>query len=379
MQISDLTLTSLEGGKMDSLKLFPVEKIYNLMLDVFIGLGVPAEEAKICSDVLIESDLRGIESHGIGRLKMYFDRIRDKIQNAETKIGIISNRKATAVWDGNHGMGQVIGFKAMQAAITKAEEFGLGSVAVRNSTHYGIAGYYAKMATDRNMIGLTFTNARPSIAPLFGVTPLLGTNPICFGAPSDLEYPFLYDAATSITQRGKIEVLDREHKQTPEGWAIDDKGLAHTDTRKLLIDLVTQKASLLALGGAEELLGGHKGYGLSTMVEILCAALQNGSYLDDLIGLENGRKAPYKLGHFFLVLNIEFFTDPNDFRKIVTNIMQRLKNSEIAPGKEKIYIAGEKEYLNEQQVRKHGIPINQNLLKDINTMIEVLNLEKHCF
>ena len=285
----------------------PVEKIYMLMNDVFTKLGVSKEDAKICADVLITSDLSGIESHGVGRLKMYYDRIKAGIQFTDTKIDVIRNRKATAVWDGNHGMGHVIAQKAMQTAIEKAKQFGMGSVAVRNSTHFGIAGYYARMAVKENMIGMSFTNARPSIAPLYGVTPLLGTNPICFGAPSNLEYPFLYDAATSITQRGKIEVYDREEKATPEGLAIDDKGNPYTDTKQLLIDLVDKKASLLPLGGVSKLLGGHKGYGLATIVEILSSALQSGSYMNDLLGWENGKRVPYKLGHFFYGYKYRFF------------------------------------------------------------------------
>lgn len=353
----------------------PVEKIYKLMNDVFIKLGVSEEDAKICADVLITSDLSGIESHGVGRLKMYYDRIKAGIQFTDTKIDVIRNRKATAVWDGNHGMGHVIAQKAMQTAIEKAKQFGMGSVAVRNSTHFGIAGYYARMAVKENMIGMSFTNARPSIAPLYGVTPLLGTNPICFGAPSNLEYPFLYDAATSITQRGKIEVYDREEKATPEGLAIDDKGNPYTDTKQLLIDLVDKKASLLPLGGVSKLLGGHKGYGLATIVEILSSALQSGSYMNDLLGWENGKRVPYKLGHFFMAINIDFFTEVEDFKKIIGEILMNLKNSTLTENAEKIYVAGEKEYLNEIYIIKNGVPVNDNLMKNITIMCEDLKID----
>ena len=176
---------------------------------------------------------------------------------------------------------------------------------MRNSTHYGIAGYYVLMATKENMMGLTVTNARPSIAPTFGVEPMLGTNPVTFGAPSDMEFPFVIDCATSISQRGKIEYLDRAEKPTPEGWAIDQEGKPHTETKQLLKDLVARTAALLPLGGAGETLGGHKGYGYGTMVEILSASLQGGSYMKDLLGFdEHGKRVPYKLGHFFLAMNI---------------------------------------------------------------------------
>jgi LDH2 family malate/lactate/ureidoglycolate dehydrogenase len=355
----------------------PVETLYNFMQEVFIRLGVPADEARMCSDVLIESDLRGIESHGIGRLKMYYDRIKAGIQYAQTSIDVVSDRAATAVWDGNHGMGHVIATRAMQNAIDKAKVYGLGCVTVRNSTHYGICGYYASMAIKENMIGITFTNARPSVAPTNGVEPLLGTNPICFGCPADYEFPFIYDAATSISQRGKIEVLAREEKDTPEGWAIDLEGQSVTDTARLLVDLVKKKASLLPIGGTDEVTGSHKGYGLSMMVEILSAALQNGSYLQGLHGFaEDGvTRLPYKLGHFFLAINIDFFTDIFSFKSITGDIMHQMAVSQTIPGRDKIFVAGEKEYNSSLKVKAEGIPIVPNLQKDIEVMQKELGIE----
>lgn len=354
----------------------PVSEMRQFIKEVFVRVGVPAEDASVCAEVLIASDLRGIESHGIGRLKMYYDRIKAGIQKPVTDIDIIRDKYATAVWDGNHGMGHVIGRKAMQTAIDKASQYGLGAVAVRNSSHYGICGFYADMATKQNMLGLTFTNARPSVCPTNGTQPLLGTNPICFGAPTNLPYPFIYDAATSISQRGKIEQYDREEKPTPEGWAIDLDGNPHTDTKRLLVDLVKQTASLLPIGGTDELAGSHKGYGLSTMVEILCAALQNGSFLNGLLGQNaDGKPAPYNLGHLFLAINIDFFTDIADFKIISTAICTELQNSKLLPGRERIWVAGEKEYEKEIEVRKKGIPIIPNLQRDIEIMQRELNLE----
>lgn len=353
----------------------PVESAYDFIQKVFIKLGVPSDDAKTCADVLIASDLKGIESHGIGRLKMYYDRIKLGVQNPVTKIDVIRDKASVTVLDGNHGMGHVIGVKAMQTAIDKASKYGLGAVAVRNSTHYGICGHYADMAVKKDMIGMTFTNARPSVCPTNGVFPVLGTNPICFGAPTNLPYPFIYDAATSITQRGKIEVLDREEKDTPLGWAIDLENNAYTDTKSLLVDLVKMKASLLPIGGSEEITGGHKGYGLSLMVEILSAALQNGSYLMDLHGTdEKGKPAPYKLGHFFLAMNIDFFTEVSDFKNTVTDILQSIQSSQKAPGKDRIYVAGEKEYYSEILVRKLGIPLIPNLQKDLSIMQNELGI-----
>jgi L-2-hydroxycarboxylate dehydrogenase (NAD+) len=357
------------------MKYIPVGKVYDLIFQVFLKLGVQDSEAKVCADVLIASDLSGIESHGVGRLKMYYDRIIAGIQNVDTKIDVIKDEKAIAVWDGNHGMGHVIGHRAMQKAMEKAAEFGVGIVTVRNSTHYGICGYYCRMAAEQNMIGITFTNARPSIAPLFGVAPMLGTNPIAFGCPSNLPYPFIYDGATSITQRGKIEVLAREGKPTPSEWAIDSKGNPYTDTEKLLVDLIAKKTALVGLGGTKEESGGHKGYGLAVMVEILCAALQDGSYMNGLHGWNGDKREPYKLGHFFLAIDIEKFINIERFKEITTDILKQLQNSPKVSGENKIYVAGEKEYFKEQEVRKKGIPVNNELRKNLDTMIKDLGID----
>ena len=359
---------------MEKIRKIPVETIHKLMTSVFTKLGVPKDEAKICADVLIQSDLHGIESHGVGRLKMYYDRIKIGVQFTDTKIDVINDFAATAVWDGNHGMGHVISYKAMNSAIEKAEKFGVGIVTVRNSTHYGIAGYYPLMAIKKNMVGISYTNARPSISPLFGVDPMLGTNPIAFGAPSNLEYRFIFDAATSISQRGKIEVLGRKNVDTPAGWAIDREGNTCTDTKKLLIDLLEKNASMVGLGGISEDTGGHKGYGLAVMVEILCAALQNGSFMDGLHGTENGKRIPYKLGHFFMAIDISKFTDISSFKKITGTIMKNLQDSTKIPGLDKIYVAGEKEFHTEKKIREEGVPINEALYNNIIIMIEELGI-----
>ena len=363
----------------DELVYLPVDTVRAFMVDVFIGLGVPADDADVCAGVLIASDLRGIESHGVGRLKMYYDRIKAGIQFPVTEFDVVNDRGATAVVDGGHGMGHVIGVRSMQMAIDKAKEFGLGSVAVRNSTHYGIAGYYALMAIEQGMAGLTMTNARPSIAPTFGVEPMLGTNPITFGCPTDEACPFVIDCATSITQRGKIEVLDREGKPTPEGWAIDEEGRPHTDTPALLKDFVARTAALLPLGGAGEVLGGHKGYGYSAMVEILSAALQNGSHTKDLLGWQDGERVPYKLGHFFLAIDIAHFIGLDVFKSVAGGICRALRTSKKEPGHDRIWTAGEKEYELEQLRRQEGVPINPALQKNMETMRSELGLAQYDF
>src|SRR3989339_1063233 len=279
------------------------------MVDVFKSVGVPEEDARVCAGVLITADKRGIDSHGTGRLKaIYSDRIRQGIQQPVTRFEIVREGPTTAVIDGHDGMGMVIAKRAMQMAIDKAKKYGLGMTAVRNSTHYGIAGYYAMMAAEAGMIGITGTNARPSVAPTFGVENMLGTNPLTFAIPTDEKFPFLLDCATPITQRGKIEVYAKLGKKMPKGWVIDAQGGSKTDSVAVLKDLVAGTAALVPVGGIGEELGGYKGYGYCAVVEILSAALQQGAYMKILLGIKDGKKVPYPLGHFFLAINIEAFT-----------------------------------------------------------------------
>ncbi len=296
--------------------LLPVSTVQNFIRDTFIHLGVPPDDAVTCAEVLITSDVRGVESHGIGRLKYYYDRIKNGQHQVKTRITTIKETPTTAVLDGNHGMGMVIGVQAMKKAIEKAKLYGLGAVAVRNSTHFGIDGYYTLMAVKENMAGLSFTNARPSIAPTFGVEPMLGTNPIAFGAPTDGECPFLFDAATSIIQRGKVEVHDRAEKPLAEVYVIDQDNQAMTNPGHILRELSHKRAAFLPLGGEGESFAGYKGYDLATMVEIFCASFQNGSYLGALSGVdETGNNRTFNVGHYFMAINIEFFTDIEQFKK----------------------------------------------------------------
>ncbi|MBG0764672.1 MAG: Ldh family oxidoreductase [Tissierellales bacterium] len=339
----------------------------NFMRDVFVQMDVPKEDAEIVADVLISADKRGIDSHGIGRFKpIYVDRIDDGILNVKTKIDIIKESPTTALLDGNDGLGHVISKKAMEMAIKKAEMYGMGMVVVRNSSHYGFAGYYPLMAVENNMIGITGTNARPSIAPTFGVENMLGTNPLTVGMPSDEEFPFLLDCATSISQRGKIEKLAREGKETPAGWVIGRDGTARTDTEEILKDLVKGKAALSPLGGIGEELGGYKGYGYATVVEILSSALQGGIFLKALSGYDSeGKKQPYHLGHFFIVINIESFIEPEEFKKTTGEILRQLRNSEKMPKADKIYTAGEKEYIAWKERKHKGAPLNRVLREQL--------------
>ncbi|MCF7924675.1 MAG: Ldh family oxidoreductase, partial [Candidatus Izimaplasma sp.] len=305
----------------------------------------------------------------------YIDRILDKIQNPKTKIDILKETATTVVMDANDGMGMVASHKAMQTAIRKAKKYGMAMVAVRNSTHYGIAGYYATMAIDEGMIGITGTNARPSIAPTFGVENMLGTNPLTVGLPTDEKFPFVLDCATSITQRGKIEYFAKVGKNTPKGMVVGRDGLPKTDSKQILSDLKNEKAALAPLGGIGEELAGYKGYGYATIVEILSAALQAGNFLKMLSGKdEAGNKKPYHLGHFFIAIDTEAFMGLDSFKKTAGDILRELRNSKVAPNEKQIYTAGEKEYLAWLERKDTGLPLTEASMKDIRDVNKMLKL-----
>ncbi len=354
----------------------PFEEAEKFMVRVFRALGVPENDAGICADVLITADKRGIDSHGVGRLKpIYYDRIKDGILNPVTNIEIVKEGPTTAVLDGHDGMGFVVAKKAMQMCVEKAKKYGTGMAVARNSSHYGAACYYPLMAIKNGMIGITGTNARPSTAPTFGVENMLGTNPLTIGIPSDEPFPFMIDCATSITQRGKIEAYSREGKKTPKGWVIDEKGRCRSDTDAILKDLVKGTAALLPLGGPGEETGGYKGYGYSTAVEILSAALQGGKYMKGLLGYDkNGKKIPYSLGHFFIAINIESFIELRTFKRITGNILRDLRNSKKAPGQKRIYTAGEKEYEAWKERKNKGVPLGNTLKQQFIQMRDELHL-----
>ncbi|MBR5982518.1 MAG: Ldh family oxidoreductase [Bacteroidales bacterium] len=354
----------------DTLHLFSVESLKKA--------GVPEKDAEIIADVLLEADKLGIDSHGINRLKpIYLDRIKAGIVNPVTKVDILRESPTTALLDANNGMGHVVSKQAMQMAIDKAKKFGMGMVAVRNSSHYGIAGYYGLMAAREGMIGLTGTNARPSIAPTFGVENMLGTNPLTFVIPTDEEFPFFLDCATSVSQRGKFEYYAKVGKDLPKGWCIDREGNSKTNSVEVLEDLVKGRAALAPLGGIGEETAGYKGYGYATVVEILSSALQCGGYMKALTGLdENGNKKPYRLGHFFIAINVETFQDLDVFKKNAGNLLRDLRNSQKMPGHNRIYTAGEKEYENFLNRRENGVPIPDSLWEEMIGVTKDYKLDK---
>jgi LDH2 family malate/lactate/ureidoglycolate dehydrogenase len=354
----------------------PFDILEKFLLEILTKAGIKPEDARIAGDVLIHADKFGFDSHGVNRLKpIYLDRIREGQISPVTNAEIVKEGPATAVIDGHNGMGQVIAHKAMTLAIDKAKKFGMGMVVVRNSNHYGFAGYYPLMAARENMIGITGTNARPSIAPTFGVENMLGTNPLTFAMPTDEDFPFLLDCATSITQRGKIELYAREGKNLPKGWVIDEHGESKTDSKQVLEDLVAGHAALTPLGGAGEETGGYKGYGYATVVEILSSALQQGAFLKMLLGTKDGKKIPYSLGHFFIAIDINSFTDTDDFKQTTGKILRELRASRKMPGQERIYTAGEKEHDTWMKRKDKGVPFNDELLNEFRGLCTAYGLE----
>ncbi|MBE6703124.1 MAG: Ldh family oxidoreductase [Ruminococcaceae bacterium] len=355
--------------------------ITNFVVDSFVGYGIPREDAIICADVLLESDKRGIESHGVNRFKpIYLDRIKAGIQNPVTNFEIIKETETTAVVDGHDGMGQVIGYKANKMAIEKAKKYGMGMVVVRNSCHYGIAGYYPWMACKEGCIGITGTNARPSVAPTFGVEGMFGTNPLTVGIPTDEDFDFLIDCATSTTQNGKVEYYERIGEHVHPGTIIGlDGGAVEGDAGVALKMIRNGTAALTTLGGIGEEMAGYKGYGYAMVVELLSAVLQDGWYGKMLDGKdENGKIRPYHLGHFFIAIDTNHFLGEELCRKKAGEIIREVRASKKAPGAERIYTAGEKEHL-VRLARKDGVPINESVQKEIIAVRDELGLTQYKF
>jgi LDH2 family malate/lactate/ureidoglycolate dehydrogenase len=354
--------------------------IESFVLEVFCRYGVPEADARICTDVLLEAERRGIESHGLNRFKpIYLERLKAGVQKPVTELEVVRETPTTAVVDGHDGMGQVVAYRSMTMAIEKAQKLGLGMVVARHSTHFGIAGYYASMAAKAGCIGITGTNARPSIAPTFGVENMLGTNPLTFGMPTDEAFPFVLDCATSITQRAQIEQLERLGEETPAGMVITRDGSTMTDSTAILKALTEGRAALTPLGGVGGERAGFKGYGYATVVEILSAALQSGRYLTLLNGYENGQRVPYGLGHFFIAIDTEAFMGRAAFEKTTGDILRALRASQKAPGHDRIYTAGEKEYLIWQERKDTGLPVNEAVQRELISVRDELGLSRYRF
>lgn len=353
------------------------ELMNSFLTDAFKGYGVPERDAAICADVLLESDRRGIESHGCNRFKpIYIDRIKRGTLLPRTDLEVVRETPTTVVADAHDGMGMVASHRVMEMLIEKAKDSGMAGGAIRNSTHYGIAGYWATMASKEGMIGLTGTNARPSIAPTFGVENMMGTNPLTFALPTDEEFPFCIDCATSIVQRGKIEYYAREGRPTPAGMVVAEDGSTVTDSQQILGMLVDGTAALAPLGGGPgDEMCGYKGYGYAATVEILSAALAGGQFMKALTGVApDGSSQMYHLGHFFFVVDPDAFCGRETFRKIAGDICRELRASNRAPGYERIFTAGEKEYLAWLDRKDRGVPVGEAVQRELVQVRDELGL-----
>ena len=325
-------------------------------------LGVPAGDARTTTDVLVTADLRGIESHGVARLGRYVAGLKKGFMRPTDQSRIVKETKATALVDGGQSLGQVVGRKGMDLAIKKARDTAVGVVAVRNSNHYGIAGYYSLMALEHNLVGVSTTNAGPLVVPTFGRTAILGTNPISLAAPALKEKAFVLDMATSTVPRGKVEVYNRLGKPMPHGWAVDETGRSSTDPKRVLNALANRLGGgLLPLGGEGEDLGGHKGYGLALMVDVLSGVLSGAAtglqvYADE--------QRP-NVGHFFMALDPAAFRPLDEFRRDMDRLARELKDSPKAHGQDRIYVHGEKSFARMEKYRQEGIPLDPKVVENL--------------
>ncbi len=332
--------------------------------EVFVRLGVARSDAAVTADVLVAADLRGVDSHGVARLKRYVDGLRDGVMKPRPTTRIVAETPATVTYDADAGLGQPVSAMAMRKAIEKAAGLGAGFASVRNSNHYGIAGYYAMMALDQDMIGISTTNSDVLVVPTFSRNAILGTNPIAVAVPAGKNAAFVLDMATSTVPRGKLEVYSRLEKPMPQGWATDEKGVGTTDSTQVLKNLSTRAGGgLLPLGGEGELLSGHKGYGLAFLVDILSGVLSGAAYADLVYPrAKNGRPLPANLGHFFGAFRVDAFRPLAEFKRDMDDLIGRLKNADKAAGAERIYIHGEKEYEKAAERQTKGIPLHPKVV-----------------
>jgi LDH2 family malate/lactate/ureidoglycolate dehydrogenase len=339
--------------------LFRAEDLKDFMVRFFTRLEVPPEDAEIAADVLLSADLRGIDSHGIIRLNTYYgSRLRQKLINPRSPIQVIHETATTLALDGGNGVGQVVSYHAMQRCIEKAKQAGVAMVTVRNSNHYGIAGYYAMMALSHDMIGISYTNSQPLVAPTYGRRALLGTNPIAVAAPAGKERPFVLDMATSIVPIGRITVFEKAGKPIPEGWGIDHTGQITTNPTAVL-----QGGALMPLGGSD-LMRGYKGYGLAMLVDIFCGVLAGAAFASK-VGNPHEAQGPANVGHFFAAIHIDCFRPIAEFKQDMDELIRELKESPKAFGQKRIYIAGEKEFETAEQYAREGIPLLENVVTSL--------------
>jgi LDH2 family malate/lactate/ureidoglycolate dehydrogenase len=330
--------------------IFRAQDLKDYVVRFFTKLDVPEEDARIAAEILVSADLRGVDSHGVIRLNTYYgSRLRKGLIDPRPNIKILAETPSTLRIDGGAGLGQVIGYQAMKRCIQKAKEVGTGLVTVKNSNHYGIAGFYAMMALEEDMIGISYTNAQPLVAPTYGRTAVLGTNPIAVAVPAGKERPYVLDMATSIVPIGRITVYQKSGRKIPEGWGIDKEGGVTSDPNAVL-----NGGALMPLGGID-VMRGYKGYALAMLVDIFTGVLSGASTLSN-VG-HPGQNLPSDVGHFFQVVRIDAIRPVDEFKAHMDEFIQELKNAPKAAGQERIYIPGEKEYELAERNEREGVPL----------------------
>lgn len=339
--------------------------------DVFEKFGFSKEESTIIKDVLLTADLYGIESHGMQRMVRYHKGIEKGTIHPKAKPEVVFETPVSAVIDGHDGMGQIIGVYAMKKAIQKAKTSGIAMVTVRNSNHYGIAGYYARMACEEGLFGMSCTNSEAIMVPTFGRKAMLGSNPIAAAMPAQ-PYPFFFDCSTTVVTRGKLEMYNKMKKALPQGWALDKNGHASTDAPDVLANIVAKRGGgIMPLGGNEEVHGSHKGYGYGLLCEIFSSIFSMGVTSDQCCT----QKDKTGICHGFMALNPEIFGDATAIGEHFSQYLEALRQSPKAEGKECIYTHGQKEVLAEKERREHGIPVNDNTMLELADLCSYLKMD----
>ncbi len=338
--------------------------------DCFDSFGFTKEESAIITDVLLLSDLYGIESHGMQRLARYHKGIEKGLIKVEAKPEVVFETPVSAVIEGHDGMGQLIAHKAMNTAIEKAKTSGIAVVTVRNSNHFGIAGYYAKMACDAGLIGMAMTNSEAIMVPTFGRLAMLGSNPIAIAMPAE-PYDFFFDASTTVVTRGKLEIYNKLGKPLPEGWALNASGKGSTDAKDVLANIVAKNGGgIMPLGGETEQTGSHKGYGYGMFCEIFCSILSMGLTSNHThIGGKGGTC------HGFIAIDPKIFGDAGDIKEHLSTFLQELRESPKCEGATRIYTHGEKEIIAKADRLENGIAVNINTVAEMFDMCQYVGLD----
>lgn len=337
---------------------FAIPDLKSYIVRYFQRWDVSVEDALLAADVLVSADMRGVDSHGIIRLKSYYgSRIANGLIEAHAPLNVVNETPTTIALDACNGLGHPAGVKAMRLCIAKARQSGVALATVRNSNHYGIAGYYAMMALPEDMIGISFTNSGPYVAPTHGRKAMLGTNPIAVAVPAASSRPYVLDMATSIVPIGRVSVYQKNEKPIPSGWGIDSQGHVTEDPNKVIVG-----GALMPLGGPE-LLRGYKGYGLALMVDIFSGVLAGSGFGEQVLG-SNG-KDPARIGHFFAAVRIDAFREVEAFKTDMDQLLGALRDSPKAEGEERIFIHGEKEFEKSELAEIEGVPLSDVTVRSL--------------